>query len=377
MQKVKSSFEKHRRRFFEKAQVASRQKQESDFRNIRSGIAKLDSRASSSLHFPIHSIDLHRNKKFFGRSTQLQEVDAFVERKCGSGMFQCAITGMGGVGKTQFALEYAYSSFEAKKFDCVLWISSETEVDIRQSFGRAGDRLGLKCNDPSSTDHTKTLNWLETTGKRLGISFYPRLTLAEHSWLLIYDNVEMSWNKMAPYVPKLPRTRTGAILLTARKRSDSLKWCDHALELPSFSAELGGDFVKHQIESPRVNKSLSATKELCDQVSRKLGGLPLFLTAAAGFINVSGSTLEEFLDVYEQSTGVWEGAEKDESWAYEKTIETMFGMTRQHLSKVAQGLMLVLAFLSPEGVIEELLQSQPVAQFASNQEDPGRGRSVA
>ena len=91
-------------------------------------------------------------------------MEADIEKGSGSGMLQGVITGIPGVGKTQFALEYAYRAMKADQYDCVLWIRAETDIDIRQSFAVAGQRLGLQREKSNLDTLIITLDWLEKTG---------------------------------------------------------------------------------------------------------------------------------------------------------------------------------------------------------------------
>jgi hypothetical protein len=79
-----------------------------------------------------------------------------------------ALYGIGGAGKTQTALRYAYRS--RAKFDAVLWISSDTHTGMSRDYLKISQRLGLTPSSaelPDPTDAiTKTKRWLLDTSKR-------------------------------------------------------------------------------------------------------------------------------------------------------------------------------------------------------------------
>lgn len=75
-----------------------------------------------------------------------------------------ALVGIGGIGKTQVALAYAFRSFES--FPVILWAHSETRAKLAQSFSEFDQELGLSAaltsNQGDSRERVK--RWLQNTG---------------------------------------------------------------------------------------------------------------------------------------------------------------------------------------------------------------------
>lgn len=74
---------------------------------------------------------------------------------------------MGGVGKTQLALQYTQSS--KKAFDTILWISADNTMSLEQSFKDVAQALGLIQTNNEPTDALpatlRVKNWLSTASK--------------------------------------------------------------------------------------------------------------------------------------------------------------------------------------------------------------------
>lgn len=87
-----------------------------------------------------------------------------------------AITGLGGIGKTQLALELAYRIHQKKGWS-VLWIPATDAESFHHAHLLIAQRLNISGWDDEKTDVTKLVQRY-LSGDRLG------------RWLLIYDNVD-------------------------------------------------------------------------------------------------------------------------------------------------------------------------------------------
>ena len=81
---------------------------------------------------------------------------------------------MGGIGKTQTAIEYAYQYREDYRY--VMWVSADTEITIRTSIVAIAAGLGLQA--PDDPDHNRAVEavkqWCDANGR----------------WLLVFDNAD-------------------------------------------------------------------------------------------------------------------------------------------------------------------------------------------
>lgn len=132
-------------------------------------VAKLEGASSNKIRY--NNIPSHSNAKFSAREDVLAEIQKALDPEAVSSTSprSMALFGMGGVGKTQIATQYAYQNLE--NFDVVLWVAAENSITLSQSFRTIADGLGLLETDDEKKDGAgaiwKTRNWLSTTSESL------------------------------------------------------------------------------------------------------------------------------------------------------------------------------------------------------------------
>jgi hypothetical protein len=82
--------------------------------------------------FPIMMVPRGRNENFYGRQEELQRIDQYLDYRGNPQLRTYTIYGRRGVGKTDIAMEYAYTNPSA--FEAIFWIQCETSLSLRQSF---------------------------------------------------------------------------------------------------------------------------------------------------------------------------------------------------------------------------------------------------
>jgi tetratricopeptide (TPR) repeat protein len=144
------------------------------------------------------NIPYARNSFFLGRDALLARLHAQLQAGQTTALSQSpqAISGLGGIGKTQLAIEYAYRY--AHNYEAVLWARAETREDLIASYSALATLL--KLPERMAGDQEKMLvavkAWLQQNG----------------GWLLILDNAD-ELDLLPPLLPPLPG---GHILLTTR-----------------------------------------------------------------------------------------------------------------------------------------------------------------
>ena len=97
--------------------------------------------------FPIQMLPYRKNPRFYGRTSELDKINKALDWKIpGTKPLRTyTIYGRRGVGKTELALEYAYSN--PAGFDAIFWVGCETGLILRQSFTDMAVRLNLPGAD--------------------------------------------------------------------------------------------------------------------------------------------------------------------------------------------------------------------------------------
>lgn len=243
----------------------------------------------ASLIAPLHlwSVPYPRNPFFTGREDLLEVLHAKLDPSRKNTFPQAyALYGLGGIGKTQLALEYAYR--HALEYHAVFWIVAETVEQIHTSMLRIAEQLHL--SGYGETDQQRAVaavvSWLGTHSE----------------WLLICDNLENP-DLLLHY---LPANRQGALLLTTQRHA----WGPLAepLELSPLNNDEGMNLLLRRSRSREASAPESALQQPASQndsvladaaeIVRLLEGLPLALDQAGAYLEETRCSPSDYLQRY-------------------------------------------------------------------------------
>lgn len=128
---------------------------------------------------PCFIIPQKLNKRLFGRAEELSALDKAINNPNAQQRFRLTLLhGMGGVGKSAIAQQFANNMVDQKAFDAVLWVYSQNEMSIQRSLTDIAVRLGLPSAHPDRTGDSCVilLKWLEKTRKPSARLMSPLLT---------------------------------------------------------------------------------------------------------------------------------------------------------------------------------------------------------
>ena len=240
-----------------------------------------------------------RNSSFFGRKDVLQQLDKVLlpenetqmqhlESSPGPKIF--AICGIGGVGKTQIAVEFAMSRLD--HFDVVFWLHADDTTKLAKDFGDISMALGLeKVAGDQAVSKDLVLEWLCRPQSRRSIA---KKNVPDPKWLLIFDNAD----DLDILVDYLPFSGNGSILVTSRdplaKRQTHFR-TTAGIDLDSFSKADAGTLLR---TLTGYNKSESDI-ELSQEIAEKLSGLPLAISQTAVTIIRRDLSLGKLLELFD------------------------------------------------------------------------------
>ncbi|MDW5328218.1 FxSxx-COOH system tetratricopeptide repeat protein [Plantactinospora sp. KLBMP9567] len=229
-----------------------------------------DANAATVARYPGAGPELQKtpvaNVQFTGRDENLRTLRQLLRSGTSRGYSLVALHGMGGVGKSQIALEYVHRFRTA--YDLVFWIEADPQIFIDTQLVELGERMGLpeQANVPAAI--RQVLDTL-VRGDR-----YPR-------WLLVFDNVA-DYREIEDFLPQGGR---GHIIITAREKT----WEEGAetIEISPFSR--AESIEQLQRRAPDISHRDA------DRVAEALGDLPIALAPAGAYIADSGITVDDYL----------------------------------------------------------------------------------
>ena len=296
---------------------------------------------------------LLRNPDFVGREGVLAELRRLLTAGQGPAVLTQAITGLGGIGKTQTARAYAHRHLA--DYELIWWLRAESPATLAADYATLAGPLGL---DPDTADQAK-----------LNAAIRQRLQ-SRSAWLLIFDNVE------DPKLPRewLPGTGGGHSLITSR-RTD---WQDLAkpLSLPVMPEDeaiailTGGSDI--QILSPAEHAAAS-------DLARELGYLPLALAQARAYMVETGRSLASYLSLFRSSRPA-DFADDRPSLDYPASYATTWAISINAAAAACPGarpLLELLAFFAPDPLSVGVLNTWPATLPVELRDEHARDDAIA
>jgi transposase-like protein/tetratricopeptide (TPR) repeat protein len=300
--------------------------------------------ASLTTVSPFWYVPYQRNPFFTGREAILCHLhEALGPESLVHTNHSYALTGLGGVGKTQTALEYAYRY--AHDYTAVFWIDAETRESLLSSFNALANLLHLP--ERHNPDHSQL------------IAAVQRWLSSHLQWLVIFDNVE----DMALVRTMMPASWSGNLLLTTQRQSVGASI--RTIHLDTMNAEESfrfllrrSSFLNTRTPSAVVNNSLSSYDEQATRdIVALMDGLPLALDQAGAYIEATQCSSKDFLSLLRSSQmRLLEErvTEADHPISVLKTFALAFAKVQKQYPFAAD-LLTVCAFLAPDAIPEALL----------------------
>jgi hypothetical protein len=267
-----------------------------------------------------------RNGDFTGREDLLDALDRQLRRQQVTAVLPQALHGMGGVGKSQIATEYAYR--HRADFDVVWFVPAEQPSQILRALIELGGKLDLDLG-PDANSAVRAVQQALQAGAP-----YP-------NWLLIFDNAE-TIDTVRPY---LPHGGTGKVLITSRNED----WTNVADTL-----EIG---VFDRAESVALlrKRNVDMTDEEANSLAEILDDLPLAIGQAAAWRATTGMPVAEYLDLLARKRA--ELSELAHREDYEVAVAAAWTVALERLgteNPVALQLLQACSFMAPEPISLEL-----------------------
>ena len=269
-----------------------------------------------------------RVRGFTGRAELLAELESAL-RSSGSTVVQAA-TGMGGIGKTTAAIEYAHRHHD--EFDIAWWVPAEDPGLIPERLAELALALDLTTvTSPVGVGVARLLGELSRRGR----------------WLVVFDNAEdpRALSRMLPEGP-------GQVLITSR--NPAWRGIATVVGVQEFT----------RTESTRLLRRLAPdlAEGEADRVADAVGDLPLAIEQAGSLIADTGMAVDKYLRLLaERAQDV---LDHDPGGAYPQSVAALWAVAFDRLAvddPTAMDLLTLVAWCGPEPVPLTLLTEHPDA----------------
>jgi hypothetical protein len=308
---------------------------------------------------PVISVPHSRNQSFVLRDPILEQINTyFTKGTAGSQLVSCVLHGMGGVGKTQAALEYTYRY--QKNFDYIFWLRAESDPEIVETFGHVAVTLQLVPEaelQDQQRNIEKTRRWLSASMLRSHLVAAVLTGSTDTGWLLVFDNAT-DWRSLRPFWPSFPH---GSVLVTTQN-SDLCHVSTYPVALDPLDAVDGSVVLLKYLEiNGYADELMVEDKKFASLIAAEVGGLPIAIAHIAGYIDQSRCSLAGFLDMFRErhrASNMWsKDLSESTTFQYERKLDTVWDIALGTLSAESNNLLSTMAMLNPDSIPEEMLIS--------------------
>ncbi|HEV2583235.1 MAG TPA: FxSxx-COOH system tetratricopeptide repeat protein [Ktedonobacteraceae bacterium] len=301
-------------------------------------------------------LPVHRNPYFTGRETLLKrlygllrEPTSRMNAHLAHAPAVAALCGMGGIGKSQIAAEYAYSY--QHEYTAILWARAESHEVLFADFVALAQYMKL-------ADAVAFQPPSQNAASQQAVQAVTDWLAAHAGWLLILDNIE----EMSLAYRFVPPVSQGHILLTTRAQSTST--LAPRLDVEKMTIDEGALFLLYRSKMylPGTQREQISGPDWLEaqDIYHLMDGLPLALDQAGAYIEESGCSLYRYIERFRQQRAMLLELRGEASLLHPEAVSATVLLA---INKVEQSnpaavdLLRLCAFLDSGQVNEELLEA--------------------
>ncbi|KAJ5857210.1 Tetratricopeptide-like helical [Penicillium solitum] len=314
---------------------------------------------------PLSTVPFGKDEEFVSRDVLLRQIH---EKTLVPGA-RVALVGLGGVGKSQLAIEYSHQIRSQSPGTWVFWVHGSNESRFEQSFRQIADQVKIPGRrDPQANIFKLVENWLrdEKIGK----------------WVCILDNVDddqlLSVRSPAnasskPLLEYIPRSQNGSVIITSRYREAALKMVDHKglVEVNPMEKPEALELLQRKLGKSQQNESQQS-----EQLVEVLEFMPLAIVQAASYIRnrAPRCSVSKYLTDFQNSDMKATKLLKEEAghvyrdWEAKNSILVTWQISFDYIRQTkpsAADLLSLMSFFDRQGIPENLVRDRPQANYGS------------
>ncbi len=283
---------------------------------------------------------------FLGRENELAELRKHFINSGGAAALvpAQALYGLGGIGKTRLAVEYAVAFDDT--YQAVLFVSAEMPSILWANLAQLAkpEALALQQSATESDEQRQlaaVLHWMET----------------ESGWLLILDNADTLEAAQAVRA-LLPRLANGHVIVTSRIAD----WSEgvHPLALDVLPEDA---CVQYLLEKCLARQKLPDDEEESQALAGEVGFLALALEQAAAYVDKHGLSFREYRERWQREDAGVRGWFNEDLMRYPRSVATTWETSVSELGEEACAILRMLCWLSTEPAPRGLFRTDKAAEI--------------
>ncbi len=282
-------------------------------------------------------ISQQRDMFFVGRDDVFQSLRQLLVPGSATALTQ-AISGLGGIGKTNTAVEYAYRFHQY--YEAVLWLQADSWEILASACMKLADELGLPGQKETDQVVEEVQRWLRN----------------HRQWLLILDNVENPQEILPRFIPT---HHQGCVLVTSRVHD--VEPLAQTQVLSTMPEQEGTLFLLRRTKkialAAGLERATAVHRDEAQQIWQLLDGLPLALDQAGAYILGTSCSFLAYRDQYTHRRAKLLDNGGEMFIGHKVPVATTFSLAFQQveaLNSVAADILRVCSLLQSEAIPEEL-----------------------
>ncbi|KAF4957236.1 hypothetical protein FGADI_3301 [Fusarium gaditjirri] len=314
---------------------------------------------------PFFLFPYEKNEDFVPRPEISSKIEELLP-KTSDDFRSAALWGLGGSGKTQIALDFAYSRY-SKRQCSVFWVHADSEATFSQDYGSIASVLGITTQGPESEILQNVRHKIESL---------PR-------WLLVIDNADdlslfgvgstvRNTSKIMSYIPKGPN---GTILWISRDEAivGSLVGVRRGIAVPSMTPEESKTLFESTMPQSISDDELGDVTLLL----QGLQFLPLAISQAGAYMRRTETPVGQYLNGLKEEKTRWRFSKEPEFDRYRlhnssnSILETWCHSIHRirQVNELAYKVLHILAYMDNQTINERLLDAAAAYGETKENED--------